>query len=169
MLGFYESFPKNVHKITHFKVSASKKRLQRALTQMLHKLNNETFSLEDVTHPSVPRCTVVFEFGIADEVNFNYLDEKETNKALKVINKKLFKIMDFFCAMRYYKTENKKKTPLKFDYYMLRFTFNRKSTEIQVFHERGPRHVSPEEIVNFVVNKINKEFSRKILKAITAS
>jgi hypothetical protein len=169
MLGCYESFPKNVHKITHFKVSASKKRLQRALTQMLHKLNNETFSLEDVTHPSVPRCTVVFEFGIADEVNFNYLDEKETNKALKVINEKPFKIMDFFCAMRYYKTENKKKTPLKFDYCMLRFTFNKKSTEIQVFHERGPRHVSPEEIVNFVVNKTNKEFSRKILKAITAS
>jgi hypothetical protein len=169
MLGFYESFPKNVHKIAHFKVSASKKRLQRVLTQTLHKLNNETSSLEDVASPSVPQCTVVFEFGIADEVNFNYLDEKEANKALKVINKKPFKIMDFFCAIRYHKTENRKKTPLKFDYYMFRFTFNRKSTEIQVFHERGPRHVSPEEIVNFVVNKINEKFSRKILKAVMGS
>ena len=169
MLGFYESFPKNVHKIAHFKVAASKKRLQRALTQILRKLNNETFSLEDVTHPSVPQCTVVFEFGIADEVSFNYLDEKETNKALKTMNRKSLKIMDFFCAIRYYKTENRKKTPLKFDYYMLRFTFNKKSTEIQVFHERGPRHVSPEEIVNFIVNKINEKSSRKILKAITAS
>jgi hypothetical protein len=169
MLGFYESFPKNVHKIAHLKVSASKKRTQRALTQMLHKLNNETFSLENVAGPSVPQCTVVFEFGIADEVNFNYLDEKETNKALKAISKKPFKVMDFFCAIRYYKTENRKKTPLKFDYYMLRFMFNKKSTEIQVFHERGSRHVSPEEIVSFVVNKINEKFSRKILKAFTAS
>jgi hypothetical protein len=169
MLGFYESFPKNVHTMAYFRNAASKKRLQRALTQTLHKLNNETFSLEDVTGPSVPQCTVILEFGIADEVNFNYLDEKETNKAFKVINKKPFKIMDFFCAIRYYKTQNKKKTPLKFDYYMLRFTFNKKSTEIQVFHERGPRHVSPEEIVNFVVNKINEKFSRKILKAVTGS
>jgi hypothetical protein len=161
MLGFYEIFPKKVHTMAYFRTAASKKRLQRALTQTLHKLNNETFSLEDVTGPSVPQCTVILEFGIADEVNFNYLDEKETNKAFKVINKKPFKIMDFFCAIRYYKTQNKKKTPLKFDYYMLRFTFNKKSTEIQVFHERGPRHVSPEEIVNFVVNKITKSFQGK--------
>lgn len=169
MLGFYESFPENVHIIAYFKATASKMRTQQALTQTLHKLNNETFRLEDVANPSVPQCTVVLEFGIADEVNFNYLDEKETNKALKVINKKPFKIMDFFSAIRYYKTENRKKTPLKFDYYMLRFIFNKKSTEIQVFHERGPRHVSPEEIINFVVDKINEKFSRKILKAFAAS
>jgi hypothetical protein len=169
MLGFYENFPKNVHTIEYFGTLASKKRTQRALTQTLHKLNNETFSLEDVASPSVPQCTVVFEFGIADEVTFNYLDEKETNKALEVINKKPFKIMDFFCAVRYYKMENRKKTPLKFDYYMLRFMFNRKSIEIQVFHERGPRHVSPEEIVSFVVNKINEKFSSKILRAFAAS
>lgn len=169
MLGFYESFPKNVHTIAYFKATASKMRMQQALTQTLHKLNNETFSLEDVASPSVPQCTVISEFGIADEVNFNYLDEKEKNKALKAINKKPFKIMDFFCAIRYHKTQNEKKIPLKFDYYMLRFMFNKKSTEIQVFHERGPRHVSPEEIVNFVVNKINETFPRKILKAFAAS
>lgn len=169
MLGFYENFPENIHKIARFKASASKKRLQRALTQTLHKLNNETFSLEDVVHPSVPQCKVIFELGIAEANNFNYLNGEETNKALKVIHKKPFQIMDFFCAIRYYKTQNKKKTPLKFDYYMLRFKFDKKSTEVQVFHERGPRHVSPEEIANFVAKKINETFSKKILKAFTAS
>jgi hypothetical protein len=169
MLGFYENFPKNVHKTAHFKASASKKRLQQTLTQTLHKLNNETFSLEDVVHPSVPQCIVDFEFGIAEASNFNYLDNEEINRVLKIIRKKPFQIMDFFCAIRYHKTQNKKKTPLKFDYYMLRFTFNKKSTEIQVFHERGPRHVSPEEITNFVVNKINEAFPRRILKAFAAS
>jgi len=169
MLGFYENFPKNVHNTAHFKASASKKRLQRTLTQTLCKLNNETFSLEDVTHPSVPQCIVNFEFGIAEDNNFNYLDEKETYKVLKVMNKKPFQIMDFFCAIRYYKTQNKKKAPLKFDHYMLRFKFDKKSAEIQVFHERGPRHLSPEEIANFVVKKINETFSKKILKALAAS
>ena len=169
MLGFYENFPKNVHKIAHFKASASKKRLQRVLTQTLHKLNNETLSLEDVAYPSVPQCTVIFEFGIAEANNFNYLDKEETNKVLEVIHRKPFQIMDFFCGIRYYKTQNKKKAPLKFDYYMFRFTFDKKSTEIQVFHERGPRHVPPEEITNFVVSKINETFSRKILKTFAAS
>jgi len=169
MLGFYENFPINVHKIVHFGASVSKKRLQGALTHVLCKLNDETFSLEDVAHPSVPQCTVIFEFGIAEANNFNYLDKEETNRILKSINKKPFKIMDFFCAIRYYKTQNRKKTPLKFDYYMLRFISNKKSTEIQVFHERGPRHVSPEDIANFVASKINENFSRKILKAFAAS
>jgi len=169
MFGFYESFPKNIHTIAYFKATASKMRTQQALTQTLHKLNNETFRLEDVANPSVPQCTVILEFGIADEVNFNYLDEEEIKRVLKIIHKKTFKIMDFFCAIRYHKTENRKKIPLKFDYYMFRFMFNKKSTEIQVFHERGPRHVSPEEIVNFVVDKINEKFSRKILKAFAAS
>ena len=164
MLGFYENFPKNIHKIAHFSASASKRRLQRVLTQMLSKLNNETFCLEDVIGPSVPQCAIIFEFGIADDNNFNYLNREETNRMLTVINKKTFQVMDFFCAIRYYITQNRKRTPLKFDYYMLRFTFNKKSTEIQVFHERGPRHVSPEEIINFVTNKINETSSRKILK-----
>ncbi|MDI6904008.1 MAG: hypothetical protein QMD13_00730 [Candidatus Bathyarchaeia archaeon] len=169
MLGFYENFPKNIHKIARFTTSISNKRLQQALTKTVHKLNNETFCLEDVANPSVPQCTVIFEIGIAEANNFNYLDDEETNRMLKTIRKKPFQIMDFFCAIRYYKTQTEKKTPLKFDYYMLRFTFNRKSTEIQVFHERGPRHISPEDVANFIANKINETFSKKILRSFKAS
>ncbi len=165
MLGFYENFPEDAHKTVHFTVSASKKRLQQAITQVFRKSNDETFTLEDVATPSIPQCTAFFEFGIAEDNGFNYLDEKEVNRVLKIINRKPFQIMDFFCALRYYKGKNEKKTPLKFDYYILRFTFEKKSTEIQVFHERGPRHVSPKEITDFVANRINKMFSKRILKA----
>ena len=169
MLGFYKNFPKNIHKIARFRCSASKKRIQRALTETLHKLNSKTFSLEDVANPSIPECTVIFEFGIAEDSSFNYLDRNETNKVQGIIGKKPFQFMDFFCAIRYYKTQNKKRAPLRFDYYMLRFTFDRKATEIHVFHERGPRHVSPQEIVNFIANKINEMFSKKTLRAFAAS
>jgi len=85
---------------------------------------------------------------------------------LTVIQKKPLQVMDFFCALRYYKMQNGKKTPLRFDYYMMRFIFNKDSMEIQIFHERGPRYVSPEDIANFVVNEIGETFSRKILKAV---
>jgi len=166
MLGYYENFPINIHKITSFSTSTSKKRLQQALIQVLYKINSATFTLEDVAHPSIPHCKVIFEFGIAEANSFNYLDSEEKSRVIKNIRKKPFQIMDFLCAMRYYKMQNEKKTPLRFDYYMLRFTFNKKLAEIQVFHERGPRHITPEDAVNFVANKINEAFSKKVLKTL---
>ena len=166
MLGYYDNFPENIHKVASFSTSTSKKRLQQALIQVLYKINSETFTLEDVAHPSIPQCKVIFEFGIAEANSFNYLDSEEKSKAIKNIRKKPFQTMDFLCAVRYYKMQNEKKTPLKFDYYMLRFTFNKKLAEIQVFHERGPRHITPEDAVNFVANKINEAFSKKVLKTL---
>ncbi len=169
MLGFYENFPIDIHKTLHYTVSVSKKRSQKTLAQILHKLNNKSFSLEEVAYPSVPQCIVVFEFGIAEANSFSYLDKEETDKVLKAMLKKSFQVMDFFCAIRYYKTTNRKKKPLKFDYYMLRFKFNKKSIEIQVFHERGPRHVSPEDLTNFIANKMNESSSKKMLRVPKAS
>jgi len=166
VLGLYENFPKTIHKTASFSISVSNKRLQQALIQTLQKINKENFNLEEIANPSVPQCTVILEFGIAEANNFNYLDDKETNKALEVIQKKPFQLMDFFCALRYYKMQNGKKTPLRFDYYMMRFTFNRDSMEIQIYHERGPRYISPEDVANFIVNKIDETSSKKILKAV---
>jgi hypothetical protein len=166
MLGLYENFPKTVHKTAFFAALISNKRLQQALIQMFQKIKNENFNLEEIANPSVPQCTVILEFGIAEANNFNYLDDEEANKVLKVIQKKPLQVMDFFCALRYYKMQNGKKTPLRFDYYIMRLIFNKDSMEIQVFHERGPRYVSPEDIANFVVNKIGETFSKKILKAV---
>jgi hypothetical protein len=166
MLGLYENFPKTVHKTAFFATSTSNKRLQQALIQTFQKINNENFNLETITNPSIHQCTVILEFGIAETNNFNYLNIEETNKVLKIIQKKPLQLMDFFCALRYYKMQSEKKTPLKFDYYMLRFTFNKDSITMQIFHERGPRYTSPEDIANFVVNKTGETFSKKILKAV---
>jgi hypothetical protein len=165
MLGLYENFPKTIHKTTSFTASISNKRLQQALIQTLQKINNKNFNLQEITNPSMPQCTAILEFGIAETNNFNYLDDEEANKVLKVIQKKPLQVMDFFCALRYYKMQNEEKTPLRFDYYMIRFIFNKDLMEIQIFHERGPRHVPPEDVANFVANKINEAFSKKILKA----
>jgi len=165
MLGFYENFPENPHRTTRFNTSVSNKRLQQALIQMFHQLGNESLTIEDVANPSLPRCTVIFEFGIAEANNFSYLDSEEKSRVIRAIQKRPFQIMDFLCSIRYYKTQNEKKTPLKFDYYMLRFAFNKSTMEMEVFHERGPMHISPEEITNFIANKTNGKFSKKILKA----
>ncbi|MGB9714520.1 MAG: hypothetical protein ACPLZC_06035 [Candidatus Bathyarchaeales archaeon] len=170
MLGFYEGFPANVHKTAVFTTLTSSKRLQEQIIRLFHELNANAFNLEDVAAPSIPQCTVIFEFGIAETNSFNYLDNEEVAKVLETIHKKPLQIMDFFCVIRYYKeTAEEKKKPLKFDYYILRFLFNKNTVEILIFHEKGPRYVSPEEIIAFLTNKINEASSKKVLRVLESS
>ena len=165
MLGFYNNFPKSVHKIVRFVTLVSEKSLQKALVEAFYKLNKGTFSLEEVATPSVPQCTVIFEFGAAEDDDFNYLDDEEKDRLLKAIRKKPFAIMDFVCVIRYYRLRNEVRTPLRFDYYMLRFAFRNKIGRMRVFHEKGLMYVSPKDLPWFIVDKINAQFSRKVLKA----
>lgn len=164
MLGRYENFPTNIHRIESFTSSLSSKKLQQRMIQVLHEINRKTFSFEEIAHPSVPECTIIFEVGIADAKSFNYIDEEETKRVLNALKKEPFRVMDLFCAVRYYKGKTEKKAPLKFDYYMMRAVFGKDSMEMRVFHERGLRYISPEDIVTFLVNKINEASARKILK-----
>jgi len=166
MLGFYENFPENIHRTESFTSSLSSKQLQQRLIQVLSEINRKTFSFEEIAHPTVPKCTIIFEAGIADAKSFNYIDEEETNKVLNALKKEPFRVMDFFCAIRYYKAKTEKKAPLKFDYYMIRAVFGKDSMEMRVFHERGLRYISPEDIITFIVNKINEASARKILKKV---
>jgi len=165
MLGFYNNFPTNVHKTVRFVTSISEKTLEKGLTETFYKLNNGTFSLEEVAIPSIPECTVIFELGVAEGDDFNYLDEEEKNRLLKVIEKKPFSTMDFLCVIRYYKLRNGIRRPLKFDYYMLRFSFNKKTTQIRVFHEKGLMYVSHKDLPYFIADKINAQFCRSVLRA----
>ncbi|MEM2947782.1 MAG: hypothetical protein QXN96_06070 [Candidatus Bathyarchaeia archaeon] len=166
MLGVYENFPINVHRVIRLAATISNKTLQRTLVQCLEKLNSENLSLQKVTSPSTSDCTVAFEFGIADGDIFNYLESEEVQRVLKEIRRAPLQIMDFFCALRYYREQNGKKHPLKFDYYMLRLIFNKGSVEALVFHERGPRHVPPEDLVNLIIERVNQFYSRKVLKVV---
>jgi len=163
MLGLYENFPQTIHKTTHFTFSISNRNLQQALVKMLHEINGKTFSLKEIAYLATSQCTVIFEFGIADASNFNYLDAEELRKIMNAAKKKPLQIMDFFCSLRYYRIKEKK-TPLKFDYYFIRFIFDKNLMETQISHERGPRYVSPEELANLVVKKVNGTFSKKVLK-----
>ena len=164
MLGFYDNFPANIHRIERLSTNFSIKKLQQKLIRMLCEINRGTFSFEEIAYPTVPQGTIIFEFGLADAQSFNYINDKEAKKALSSIRKTPFQMMDFFCGLRYYKGSGEKKTPLKFDYYMLRVVFGKNAVEIRIFHERGPRYISPEDIITFLVNMINGTSKRTILK-----
>lgn len=165
-LGFYENFPTNIHRIDSFNSTLSGKQLQQRLIQVFFGINNKEFSFEEVTNPTVPQGEVIFEFGLAESGDFNFIDEEEAKKTLKFLAKTRLGSMDFFCSIRYYKVSGEKKKPLKFDYYMLRTIFGKDTFEVQVFHERGPRYISPEELTNFIFTEVNETSNnnRKILK-----
>jgi hypothetical protein len=163
-LGFYENFPSNIHMVESFNSTISSKQLQQRLIQVFYELNRKEVSFEEVANPTIPECKLIFELGLADAESFNYIDEEELGKALNLLAKERLHTMDFFCAIRYYKGNAEKKTALKFDYYLLRTVYNRDVFEIQVFHQRGPRYISPEDLTLLIFNKINEAAKRKVLK-----
>ena len=164
MLGFYTNFPQKIQKAEKFSTSVLNRRLQQALVEALCRLNSETPSLEEVAEPSVPGCRVIFEFGVAEDNAFNFLDDEERKRLLAALRKKPFQVLDFLCVIRYQKMIGEKKARMRFDYYMLRFMFSESLLEVHVSHEKGTRHVSPDDLVNLVVNKVNGAFSKKVLK-----
>jgi hypothetical protein len=168
-IGFYENFPINIHRFDRFNSTLSSKQLQQKLVQVLKDVNRREFCFEEIANPTVPDGRVIFEFGLAESGDFNYIDEEEVKRTLSFLSKERLRSMDFFCSIRYYKGSGTNRSALKFDYYMLRTIFSRDILEVQVFHERGPRYLSPEELTMFIFSKVNNESSRKrkILKKIT--
>jgi len=167
-LGFYENFPPNIHRIDRYNYSLSNKRVQIKLVSVLKDNNGKEFSFEQVANPTVPNGCLIFEFGLAESGDFNYIDEEELKKTKDFLSKKRLHSLDFFCSIRYYKCNDGKRSALKFDYYMLRFLFKKETLEIQVFHERGPRYISPEELTEFIYIAVNSDSTKnkKTLKRI---
>jgi hypothetical protein len=163
-LGIYDNFPQNVHHTETFSSILTSKQLQQKLIQTLHEANRREFSFEEVSIPTVPQGRVIFEFGLAQSTDFNFLDDEEAKEAMAFLAKERLHSLDFFCAIRYYRGSGEKKSALKFDYYMLRTVFGKDTFEVQVFHERGPRYVSPQELTAFVSERLNEASTKKVLK-----
>ncbi|MFB3889684.1 MAG: hypothetical protein ACE14S_09355 [Candidatus Bathyarchaeia archaeon] len=169
MLGFYEGFPENsIHRRDLYSSTLPVRKLQQRLMEAFREVNRKTFSFEEVGNPAVPDSVVIFELGIADSADFHYIDDETAQKVADAIALKPMRMMDLFCSIRYYKNSaNGKKKPLKFDYYMVRWAFGEDSTvELQIYHERGPRYLSPEDLAVFLTKRINKGSPKPVLNAL---
>jgi len=135
----------------------------------LHQLNQETYDLKTLTEASPPNCQVNFEFGIAEGDAFNFLEKEELDKLQRSLEKgEKPHILDFFCATLYHTTTpNGKTKPLKFDYTLLRLAFQRGALELFVVHERGTQRIPLEDLVIFLINRINRELAQRGLKTLT--
>lgn len=165
MIGESHNFPEKIHKLEKFDSPYATKKIQKKLIQILERINHKTYSFEEITNPTIPNCIIILDVGLAERKIFNYIDQEEKNRFLKALKKETTKLIDLFFSIRYYKIKQKKRIALNFDYYMLRFNFANKKIEAKVFHERGPRHISPEELINFIILEINKKSTKKIIKS----
>lgn len=170
-MGHFQNFPTILHQIETFTTTISTRKLQRTLIQVLQQINCKEYSFEEVANPTIPSGRVIFEFGIAEDEGFNFIDNVELKKVTEFVAQKHVATMDFFCSIRYYKLEGEKKLPLKFDYYMFKCTFSggEGTLEVSVFHERGPRYISPEELTAFIFNNVNRSNkNKKVLKRLNS-
>jgi hypothetical protein len=164
MLGIYDNFPQSIHYIGTYSAALSTRQLQQRLIQALKVVNRKPFSFEEIAIPTIPNGEVIFEFGLAEDNGFNFIDTEETKKALNTIKDRRLQTLDFFCAIRYYKVTAEKKVALKFDYYMIRTNYAVGTVEFQIHHKQGPRYISIEDLASLIVDKVNAVSSKKILK-----
>lgn len=163
-LGYYAAFPENIHHLANYQSFVSIRVLQQKILQFIEGINRKELIFEQISIPTIPEGIVIFEFGLAEAAGFNYLSTEETQRALDIVETEHVDTLDFFCAIRYYKDSGAKRTALKFDYYMLRAVFAKGTLELRVFHERGPRYLSPEDLATFIVKNVNSESNKTILR-----
>ena len=165
MLGRYENFPEVIHGIAGFAFKSSVRKVQQAILRALHQLNHDVCGLDAVTSHLPPDIEVSFEVGVAEDVEFNYLDKEELDRFQKNMVEKELPVLDFFYVIRYYTVnERGNRIPLKFDYHLLRFVFQENSVEMRICHERGTQRVPLEDLITFTTKRINEELSKKRLK-----
>ncbi len=149
-----------------FTCESSIEEVQQTILLALHNLN-QVCGLRAVTLNLPQECEVSFEIGVAEDSDFNFLDEKEVDRFQTRIVEKELQILDFFFVVRYHVVnDNEKRVPLKFDYHILRFMFQESSIQLLICHERGTQRVPLEDLVTLIVKRINEELSQRQLKSL---
>ncbi len=169
MLGRFDSFPKNIHKVVVFNCQDSKTKIQQTVIQTLQRLNPQTFALNKIMPFLEPDYKVSFEIGLANGPDFTFLDEKEVKQSLKAVEENELEVLDFFVVVRYHRTSNKgKQIPLRFDYHVLRFAFHEKIIELLIRHERGTQRIATEDFVEFLTKQVNVELKKRQITPLIA-
>ncbi|MCW4031225.1 MAG: hypothetical protein NWE80_02555 [Candidatus Bathyarchaeota archaeon] len=162
MLTRYKNFPENVHCIALVQYKNTPNRLQQVILRTFHCLNQEDFDLSALNPYLKKNFRISFEVGVADGVDFRFLDQKELGQCLKLLKEKEVKILDFFFVVRYHLVrDNGKRVPLRFDYHIIRLLFQEGNLEMRIRHERGTQRVSLDDLTKFLVRQINLELSRR--------
>lgn len=160
-LGVYLDFPSIYNASMLLEINAPVDEAQRALLNFLHNINGRGVGGRLLNHVG-QNVSVMLEFGVAEGLAFNYINDEILNILLGEINERIFQILDFFCVIRYYALKNNGAyRALRFDYYFLRFIFSRSELEVKVSHERGLGRISAEDLLKFILEGLSSEMAKK--------
>lgn len=154
MLGKFENFPNFAHKTKTFRIGDPLRTIQEKIVKSLYDLNGKEIHSNCIFSGIDSEFKIIFEIGVADGANFNYLDNSELERCLNFLKNENFEVLDFFLINRYYTADSKgRKKPLKFDYQMIRLEFSNNNLVIRIYHERGPRRIQLEELIDFLAKQ----------------
>lgn len=168
MLGRYQNFPTNIEGFARYTYPASPQALQLAVTKALYALNQQTIDISTISEAGPTDCTVNFEFGVAHEDTFNFLDEEELQTLQGTLREQTLPVIDVYFVVRYSAGQpDGKRRSLKFDYGMLRFAFSRENMELFVYHERGTQRIPLDNWASFLKDQINLQLNAERKKTLT--
>ena len=161
MEGVYAHFPDTYHCAALFLHKASRRKFQKSLIGLFYEMNmgEESFDVQSITSHGIK---IAFDIGIADELTFNFIDDEERSKWLSILDKREFEILDFLLVARYYISRDGRDRPLRFDYYMLRFLFGGRSVELRIYHEKGTRRLSIEDLVDLLYKGLSRRIGEEL-------
>ncbi|MBS7639094.1 MAG: hypothetical protein QW600_00180 [Candidatus Bathyarchaeia archaeon] len=161
-LGTYWDFPSRYHGAAILEFNLPMIEVQKSILNALYRLNGR--SIGDYLKTLIgSNINVIFEFGVADGLVFNYIDGEILKSLLDEVKKRTLHNLDVFCIIRYYalgKNGGSRPRALRFDYYFIRFLFRDSEVEVQVFHERGLQRISVEGLLKFLAERIGLEMAK---------
>jgi hypothetical protein len=169
-LGIFTNFPTIVHGTGEAFHKDPLHKVQRATILALKELNNyrERYPLSVSGQSGTYIGTLGFEIGIADDLFFNYLDDETVQKLCKPLHpRRKYHLLDFLIIVTYHYTQQKKRIALNFDHFHLRLLFDKRRVEGRLFHNKGTRRISLDEVLNRVFNQISKNMMQSSLGTLT--
>ena len=166
-LGRFTNFPSIIHGTVKISHKTSNTRLQRIIIESLRDLNGHTIPqvLSVASDSGTRKGEVAFEVGVADGLNFHYIDEETYTEIIKPLKaRKSFPVLDVIIIVLYHHTKNGKTIPLNFDHHLLRFTFSPGKFTTGLFHMKGIRRIPLDDLLHQVINRVKRKMVENRLK-----
>ena len=154
--GVFLDFPTITHFVRRIRHGYSDVEFRSRLSKAIIKLNQyeDTITTSSAGRSTPIEVTRSFEVGIADGLEFMYLDEKEAQHLQSMVTKRSIKFLDLvlFIHYRYRSPHTQNIASLRFDQYFLRIGF--KGAVFTFFHVKGLKRTPPESVLEHIVRSI---------------
>lgn len=148
--GQFLDFPTVTHFVRRIGHNLSEVEFRKALLEAITRLGlyKDTIQTSSAGKSQTNKVTRTFEIGVADGLEFVYLDQDETDFLRSAITRRSLRSLDLviFVHYRYLSSKTKKIASLRFDQYFLRVGF--KGAVFTFFHVKGLKRTTPDEILS---------------------